>query len=1095
MTPIDFLKSRNLIPAHEKAETLSNRRVLDAARPLMPADIVRALTDIWGEPDPVKQMLGIHHAMESVYKRICEVMNALHIGRTRTPSFQPNKSFIDVERLLNQLHGVKPAFGIYIHFVRSYVGSVQGTDFDGAALLGFNCADYHHLNVGEVGARFIAAVDLVKDARIKYKIEKVAGLEAFVAQQLSRGTLSTKGAHVSAVAGKFVETRNASSHDASKEKDENWWSNDPGSIRHLLSYALPAFEAVLASNPILSTLTQFERITVPPTSAMVLEAGPVTRSICLEWQPIEHSALRTPYPIQFSRGSTECWARRDSTDPLVLHYIGPHQTWPSPAKGLDAIKTEHRNRCLAQIWQTGRIERSDSPSLGAEYKPLLDEVEAEVWKTLTTAFFDDVTTISDDLAEIIVGYTGAGAAKPDQTPHARLLETRPAALDRLKDLVATRVRERAGPLEDIRKRAEIADSTFVQRLLESLIGGDESPIVRRQVATVEIYEPRFVAATGSFAESANWLTSRFKTADTQPFEINELLTRVVKLLDTTGQLLVEAGQMPQSECKARIDELNNRYGEYVYSRRESVGLQVNGPTEGNLSDAQGIRFVVAGRSFQADSLVPFLHAFHQAFGEPGGPFLAALSSTGAIPVGPRKYLAHRIPRHGHGPDQKVGREFSYPVECGEGQGMYYFEAQYDALTALFCLGRFLKDNLGIRSEIVNNGTPVNMSESYAPSASADAELSLVFSRDGIDETVETSQGVPDFLRMLATRLEAREWLNFDRLPVPANRNKTLIAYAPFHADGTAFQRPLEFNGLFIETAWTSNEAVDVAATGLRHLEIDCTQAEDETPNEQSDSELYNTDKGYWKIAPDANGTAWGDWLSRGIATIGWPDLGDLADCANEYDFEERARSAGEAVRSRNDGVWQVWTFLRAVKVGDIVVANIGTHTVLGIGRVTESYAFDPELHVGPARSHHPHFVKVEWFDTKEREVKQMGWRKTLIRFNRESFESIAAAKPAPVRESKATSSVATFQPPPLDELLAMSAADAVRVGFALNDHLQSLFELPSRTVITRRLNAAHGSTQIRTLFKEFIKPVIAAVKPGADGEATIESPVSRSSHS
>lgn len=46
---------------------------------------------------------------------------------------------------------------------------------------------------------------------------------------------------------------------------------------------------------------------------------------------------------------------------------------------------------------------------------------------------------------------------------------------------------------------------------------------------------------------------------------------------------------------------------------------------------------------------------------------------------------------------------------------------------------------------------------------------------------------------------------------------------------------------------------------------------------------------YWKIAPGPSGVAWDEWRQRGIASIGWPALGDISQIS-EDEFRARAKA-------------------------------------------------------------------------------------------------------------------------------------------------------------------------------------------------------------
>ncbi len=98
--------------------------------------------------------------------------------------------------------------------------------------------------------------------------------------------------------------------------------------------------------------------------------------------------------------------------------------------------------------------------------------------------------------------------------------------------------------------------------------------------------------------------------------------------------------------------------------------------------------------------------------------------------------------------------------------------------------------------------------------------------------------------------------------------------------------------------------------------------------------------------------------------VGWDKVGDLTAFAtkDEYRaaFAEMYPNTNEGHISRKAN--ELWT-LRDLEPGDIIVANKGTATVVGIGRVIE-----PGYEYRPERSEYRHTVAVDWFDTDSRTI-------------------------------------------------------------------------------------------------------------------------------
>ena len=160
---------------------------------------------------------------------------------------------------------------------------------------------------------------------------------------------------------------------------------------------------------------------------------------------------------------------------------------------------------------------------------------------------------------------------------------------------------------------------------------------------------------------------------------------------------------------------------------------------------------------------------------------------------------------------------------------------------------------------------------------------------------------------------------------------------------------------------------------------------------------------YWKISPGSNGVAWPEWQERGIVAIGWPELGDLKGVSRKT-FDKRAAKC-TAKHGYTRGMSQVWTFSQ-IQPGDRVVANQGTHTILGVGTVVEGYTFSPGDHAVGGEDF-PHRLRVKWNETSPRKVHQPGWRRTLLELTEASFNELisgelkASAEQEPKKEPPA----------------------------------------------------------------------------------------------
>jgi len=128
---------------------------------------------------------------------------------------------------------------------------------------------------------------------------------------------------------------------------------------------------------------------------------------------------------------------------------------------------------------------------------------------------------------------------------------------------------------------------------------------------------------------------------------------------------------------------------------------------------------------------------------------------------------------------------------------------------------------------------------------------------------------------------------------------------------------------------------------------------------------------YWKIAPGDRAKFWDDFREAGIIAIGWSEIGDIS---NKTDSEIKKEFAEKFPKASSSSVIN---FMK-IKPGDVILANKGLESVVGIGKVKGSYRYDTS---------HPfsHVLDVDWFDTRERKIPGLrsGWLKTVMRVSKE----------------------------------------------------------------------------------------------------------------
>ena len=154
-------------------------------------------------------------------------------------------------------------------------------------------------------------------------------------------------------------------------------------------------------------------------------------------------------------------------------------------------------------------------------------------------------------------------------------------------------------------------------------------------------------------------------------------------------------------------------------------------------------------------------------------------------------------------------------------------------------------------------------------------------------------------------------------------------------------------------------------------------------------EQFTPKQGFWKIAPGEGAKYLNDCLNGKYMCIGWDELGDLNKYSDEDGFIEAFHN--KCSSSKKSKWREVWDFFHVNK-GDIVVANRGITSIVGMGTATGKYWFDE------SRDHYQHCIGVEWDNTHEFPIPAdaksfiKNWQfKTVKALSREEFQVLTSA--------------------------------------------------------------------------------------------------------
>ncbi len=117
---------------------------------------------------------------------------------------------------------------------------------------------------------------------------------------------------------------------------------------------------------------------------------------------------------------------------------------------------------------------------------------------------------------------------------------------------------------------------------------------------------------------------------------------------------------------------------------------------------------------------------------------------------------------------------------------------------------------------------------------------------------------------------------------------------------------------------------------------------------------------YWIYSPGDGASKWEEFYSNGIMGIGWGDIGDLEVFTSKEEIKEKMKECYDPTLSYKNDALATWQFAKEMKVGDIVFAKRGIHTIIGRGVVTSDYKFDDQ-----AEDKYNNIRKVDWTNKGE----------------------------------------------------------------------------------------------------------------------------------
>lgn len=141
--------------------------------------------------------------------------------------------------------------------------------------------------------------------------------------------------------------------------------------------------------------------------------------------------------------------------------------------------------------------------------------------------------------------------------------------------------------------------------------------------------------------------------------------------------------------------------------------------------------------------------------------------------------------------------------------------------------------------------------------------------------------------------------------------------------------------------------------------------------------LNKESRNYFKFAPGSQAVEWEDFFLAGIAALSYANLnvGDLSNCSS---IEELKVIAEFPEDSKSNQIWNLWMF-KSANIGDVIFANKGVNTSLGIGIIEGEYYYDANA------TAYPHRRKVRWITDKVYQYKPRSYSNYATLFRPDTF--------------------------------------------------------------------------------------------------------------
>src|SRR5690606_35315631 len=104
--------------------------------------------------------------------------------------------------------------------------------------------------------------------------------------------------------------------------------------------------------------------------------------------------------------------------------------------------------------------------------------------------------------------------------------------------------------------------------------------------------------------------------------------------------------------------------------------------------------------------------------------------------------------------------------------------------------------------------------------------------------------------------------------------------------------------------------------------------------------LNKESRNYFKFSPGNQASEWNKFYTEKVAAIDYSGF-NLGDISAFQSREEINEAAGLPIDSQSNQTWNLWLF-KTANIGDMVFANKGVNTCIGVGIIEGEYYYDKD---------------------------------------------------------------------------------------------------------------------------------------------------------